>query len=259
MKRRIAESAYASPLLTAIAAALFAVAAFSVSSVAHFGETAKFIIDILSRALVVIFTAYAIKACSFKAFAKPRIGVLRGLLLFLGLLVCINNFPVIGFITGNVALKENPRIVRYIAYCIAIGVAEEYVFRGFIMPIVGIKFRNRPRAPFITVLVTSAIFSLCHLFNIFSAGIPDTLLQVGYTFLTGGLFCAAYLFTENLIFPIILHVVFDVGGLIFDFPFGIAAGNMWDTATIIITAVLGVIATAVYAFTLWNYKPRVTE
>ncbi|MEG9429443.1 MAG: CPBP family intramembrane glutamic endopeptidase [Christensenellaceae bacterium] len=259
MKKRIAESAYSSPIFTAVAAALFAVAAFSVSNVADFGETAKFIIDIVSRALVVIFTAYAVKACSFKAFAKPEIGVLRGLLIFLGLLVSINNFPIIGFITGNVALKENPRIVRYIAYCIAIGVAEEYVFRGFIMPVVGLKFRNKPHAPFITVLVTSAIFALCHLFNVFSAGIPATLLQVGYTFLTGGLFCAAYLFTENLVFPIVLHVIFDLGGLMFDLPFGIAAGNMWDTATIIITAVLGVIVTAVYAFAIWNYKPRLKE
>lgn len=259
MKRRIAESAYSSPLLTAVAAALFAVAAFSVSSVADFGETAKFIIDIISRALVVIFAAYAIKACSFKAFAKPEIGIVRGLLLFLGLLVCVNNFPIIGFITENVALKENPRILRYIVYCVAIGVAEEYVFRGFIMPLVGLKFKGKPHAPFVTVLVTSAIFSLCHLFNIFSAGIPATLLQVGYTFLTGGLFCAAYLFTENLIFPIVLHVVFDIGGLIFDLPLGIAFGNMWDTATIIITAVLGVVATAVYAFAIWNYKPRINE
>lgn len=259
MKRRIAASAYSSPLLTAIAVALFAVAAFSVSSIAAFGETAKFIIDISSRALVVIFAAYAIKACGFKVFAKPNVGLARGLLFFLGLLVCVNNFPIIGFITGNVALKENPNILRYIIYCIAIGVAEEFVFRGFIMPLVGLKFRDNPRAPFITVLVTSAIFSLCHLFNIFSAGIPATLLQVGYTFLTGGLFCAAYLFTENLIFPIVLHVVFDLGGLIFDTPFGIAFGNMWDTATIIITAVLGLIATAVYAFAVWNYKPHINE
>lgn len=259
MKRRMAESAYSSPLLTAVFAALFAVAAFSVSNVAAFGETAKFIIDISSRALVVIFAAYAIKACGFKVFAKPNVGLMRGLLLFLGLLVCANNFPIIGFITGNVALKENPQIFRYIVYCAAIGIAEEYVFRGFIMPLVGLKFKCKPHAPFITVLVTSAIFSLCHLFNIFSAGIPATLLQVGYTFLTGGLFCAAYLFTENLLFPIALHVIFDLGGLIFGTPFGIAFGNMWDTATIIITAVLGIIATAVYAFAVWNYKPRLKK
>ena len=60
-------------------------------------------------------------------------------------------------------------------------------------------------------------------------------------------------------FPIVLHVIFDLGGLMFDLPFGIAAGNMWDTATIIITAVLGVIVTAVYAFAIWNYKPRLKE
>lgn len=259
MKKRIAESAYSSPLLTAITAALFAVAAFSVSGAADFSDGVKFAIDIVSRALVVIFTAYCIKACGFKLFARSKTGFLRFLLLFAGFLVCVNNFPIMGFITGNVALKENPNILRYSIYCIAIGVAEEFVFRGFIMPLVGLKFREKPRAPFITVLVTSAIFALCHLFNIFSAGVAATLLQVGYTFLTGGLFCAAYLFTENIIFPMVLHVIFDVGGLIFDLPFGIAYGNMWDTATIIITAVLGLIVTAAYSIVLWNYKPRRNE
>ena len=256
MKKRIAESAYSSPVLTSIAAALFSVAAFSLSNIASFSDNVRFAIDVISRALVVICAAYCIKACGFKPFAKTAVGIFRILLLFLGLLVCVNNFPIIGFITGKVVLQETPHFVRYIIYCAAIGIAEEFVFRGFIMPLIGLKFRGKPHAPFITVLVTSAIFALCHLFNVFSAGIVPTLLQVGYTFLTGGLFCAAYLFTENLIYPIILHTLFDLGGLMFNSPFGIATGNMWDTLTVIITAVLGVIATTVYAISLWNYKPR---
>ena len=92
------------------------------------------------------------------------------------------------------------------------------------------------------------------MFNIFSQGIVPTLLQIGYTFLTGGLFGIVYLITKNLIFPIILHVIFDLGGLIFSAPFGIAAGNMWDVLTIIITAALSVFATAVYFFKVYNYK-----
>lgn len=259
MKKRISETAYSSPLFTAITVVFFAVMMFSLSTLAYFGEGVRFTIDIISRALVVIFAAYFIKACGFNSFAKPQVGLLRILLIFLGLLVCVNNFPVIGFITGNVFLKDNPKILRYIVYCIAIGVSEEFVFRGIVMPLVGIKFREKPRAPFITVLITSTIFALCHLFNIFAAGVPATLLQVGYTFLTGGLFCAVYLFTENLIFSIILHVVFDFGGLLFNNPFGIAAGNMWDKYTIIITAVLGVIATAVYIVAILNYKSRAND
>ena len=254
MKNRIRNSAFSSPLLSAIAVSLFAVAAFSMSSVYDFNENAKFVIDLIFRAITVFFVIYLAKACGFKLFEKPALNFARVALLILGLLVCVNNFPIIGFLTGKAVLKENAVIIRYVIYCAAVGVAEEFVFRGFVMPLIAIKYRNYPHAPFITVLITSAVFSLCHLFNVFSAGILPTLLQVGYTFLTGGLFCAAYLFSENIIFPIILHVVYDLGGLIFSAPFGIAEGKMWDTATVIITAVLGVVATAVFVFSVWNYK-----
>lgn len=254
MKNRIRNSVFSSPLTTAIAVSLFAVAAFSISNVYDFNDTAKFVIDLICRAITVCFVIYLAKACGFKLFAHPTLNVSRIGLLFLGLLVCVNNFPVIGFLTGKAVLKENAETVRYVAYCAAVGVAEEFVFRGFVMPLIAVKYESKPHAPFITVLITSAVFSLCHLFNVFSAGILPTLLQVGYTFLTGGLFCAAYLFSENIIFPIILHVVYDLGGLIFSAPFGIAEGKMWDTATVIITAVLGVVATAVFVFSVWNYK-----
>ena len=40
----------------------------------------------------------------------------------------------------------------------------------------------------------------------------------------------------------------------FSSPFGIAAGNMWDVLTIIITAALSVFATAVYFVKVYNYK-----
>ncbi len=254
MKTKIKEYFYTSPMLSAVACALFAVAVLSFPAVFSFDENLKFAFSIVCRALVLVAAVILAKICNFKLFAKPETGILRFLILFLGLLVCINNFPIIGFISGEVAFISGAKIVRYVFYCLSVAVAEEFVFRGLIMPLVGLSLREKKRAPFLTVVVSSAIFALCHLFNIFSAGIVPTLLQVGYTFLTGGLFGAAYLFIENLVFPIILHFIYDLGGLIFSGPFGIAYGNMWDTATIIITAVLGICATAVYAVYLFNYK-----
>lgn len=254
MKDRIRSYFYSSPILSAISCALFAVALFSVPSVFSFGESVGFALEIVCRALVVFLAVVFAKICGFKLFAKSRIGLLRIFILFLGLLVCINNFPIIGLISGKVTFNSDAKIVRYVLYCAAIAVAEEFVFRGLIMPLTGLGVREKPHAPFLTVLISSSVFALCHLFNIFSAGVAPTLLQVGYTFLTGGLFGAAYLITENLIFPILLHFVFDIGGLMFSTPFGIASGNMWDTVTVIITAVLGIIATTVYVVYLFNYS-----
>lgn len=254
MKTKIKEYAYSSPIWTAVETALVAVLLFSLPSVIKAEETLEFIVHIICRALAVVFAVLFAKIYGFKLFSRVKISVSEIFILLLGLLVCVNNFPIVGFIRGDVQLLNDANILRYILYCAAIGCSEEFAFRGLIMPLVGLKYKNRRRAPLLTVAVSSLIFSLCHLFNIFSLGIVPTLLQAGYTFLTGGLFGIVYVITENLVFPIILHIVFDVGGLMFSKPFGIAAGNMWDVFTVIITAVLAVVATAVYAFKIYRYK-----
>lgn len=251
MKERIREHTFSSPILSAIAISLFAVVVFSLPSLFDVRDNTLFVLNIACRAVAAVSAMVLAKICGFKLFNKPKTAIL---LFLLGLIVCVNNFPIIGLITGKVRLLNNSDIVKYLCYCAAIGVAEEAVFRGLVMPLVGVGLKNKTHAAFFTVAVSAGIFSLCHLFNIFSAGIAPTLLQVGYTFLTGCLFGTVYLFTENIIFPILLHAVYDVGGLLFTEPFGIAAGNMWDTYTTIITVVLGVITAAVFAFKLWNYK-----
>ena len=81
-------------------------------------------------------------------------------------------------------------------------------------------------------------------------------MQVGYSFLIGGMCALAMTITRNLFFPAILHAIFDVGGLMTDSRIGIATGNQWDKVTIIITAVLGV-AVLIYMVVLCfkqNYK-----
>nr|MBO4517285.1 CPBP family intramembrane metalloprotease [Clostridia bacterium] len=254
MKERIRARAFSSPILSAISAALFAVVIFSVPSLFKVQKDWLFALNLCCRVIAAVFAFVLAKICGFKMFTRPKITLSAILLSVLGLIVCVNNFPIIGFSTGKVKLLANPDIAEYLFYCVAIGVAEEAVFRGFVMPLIGIGLRQRKHAPFLTVAVSSGIFALCHLFNIFSAGIASTTLQVGYTFLTGCLFATVYLFTENIVFPIILHTVYDLGGLIFTSPFGVATGNMWDAYTVIITAVLGVITAAVFAFKLWNYK-----
>ena len=53
-------------------------------------------------------------------------------------------------------------------------------------------------------------------------------------------------------------MIFDLGGLMFSLPFGIAAGNMWDVWTIIITAVIGVITTVLFAVKLFFGAENIT-
>ena len=256
IKEIIKERAFSSPVLSAISASLFAVVIFSVPSlfVPIVSEGGLFALNIVCRTVAFLLALFLARACGFKLFNKPNAAASAILLFFLGLLVCVNNFPIIGFAAGDVWIVRDRGIARFIFYCVAIGVSEEFVFRGFVMPLIGHKLAGNPRAAFWTVALSAAIFSFCHLFNIFSAGVVPTLLQAGYTFLTGCLFGTIFLFTENIVFPILLHAVYDVGGLIFSEPFGIAVGDMWNVYTIIITAVLGVFAAAVFAVKLWKYK-----
>jgi len=66
--------------------------------------------------------------------------------------------------------------------------------------------------------------------------------------------------TNNLIVPILLHFIYDIGGL-FTSEIGVAIGNQWDTVTVIITAVLGVIVLIymLYVVFVKNPKPKVLE
>ena len=245
---KIKEYCYSSPLYSAIVVALAAVALFSLPNAIGLGENAMFALNAVARVLVAVLAIVCAKACGFSLFGARKTAFSETVLLILGFLVCANNFPVVGFITGGVRLTENAKIARYLIYCASVGAAEEFVFRGLVLPLTELKFKNSRNPVFFALAVSSAIFALCHAFNVFSAGVGATALQVGYTFLTGGLFGAAFIITGNILVPIVLHTVFDIGGLIFTLPFGIAIGNQWDTLTVIITAVLGVAATAAFVF-----------
>lgn len=255
MKERIRKNAAETPVYTAITYALIAVALFSLPSVFRIEDDGVlFALNLACRAAATLFAFFLISTLKISIFRFGKIPFIAVFLLIAGLIVCINNFPIIGLITGDVRFYENAVFPRYIVYCVAVGVSEETVFRGLILPIVGIKFGDKKRGTFLTVAVSAAIFSACHLFNIFSQGVGATLLQVGYTFLTGGLFGLAFVVTKNILAPIVLHTVFDLGGLIFSLPFGVAYGNMWDIRTIIITAVLGVAVTAACTLYLFKYE-----
>lgn len=171
----------------------------------------------------------------------------KGLLLVLpAFLVVINNFPIIGVVQGNVEfVKSGAQVVLYIVYCLFVGLFEELAFMGLVFPLyvkITEKYKN---SLFFAVLFTALTFSLSHIVNLFGgASIGATAMQLGYTFLIGGMCALSLAFTKNIFIPVILHALFDVGGLLIGGKVGIATGNQWDTITVIITAVLGVLVCA---------------
>jgi membrane protease YdiL (CAAX protease family) len=161
----------------------------------------------------------------------------------LALIVAINNAPIIGLINGNVKITATAvDILLYVLYCISIGFAEEFAFRGLIFPLCLKITENRKLSAFWAIVLNATVFSLSHLINLFNGySVGAVFMQLGYTFLIGAMCAIIFALTKNIFFAVAIHVVYDLGGLM---PNTIASGNQWDIITIIITVVISVIVCA---------------
>lgn len=172
-------------------------------------------------------------------------------------LVAIVNFPFSSLLSGKATVDRKNLIWLFVLYSFSIGFAEELLFRGIVHNFVKDFFKEKKNGCFYSAVISSAVFSLWHITNLFfGAGFGATLLQVGYTFLLGGMFAVVYDYTENIWYCVVLHSVFDIGG---NLILLIGSGNAQDVVFWILTAVIGV-ATAVHIiFTLLKLNKRHNE
>lgn len=187
-----------------------------------------------------------------RLFAKPTAACLPAFLPALA--VVVNNFPILSAASGDAYLTRPELVPLFALDAWMIGVFEEIAFRGVLFPLLLENRRGTTRQIFRTTVAVSAVFGLVHLVNLIEgAGIGPTLLQVGYSFLIGGMCSIVLLKSGNLLLCILLHAVYDFcGGL---YP-ALGAGSWWDTPTVIWTAVLG---TAVFVWMmriLMHIKPE---
>ena len=171
----------------------------------------------------------------------------KGLLLILpAFIVVIFNSPIIALISKGVTFKQSGlNVLFYALYCLSIGIFEEAVFRGLVFPLCLRITKKSKLNLFFAVALSSGIFAILHLLNLIGgASVGATFLQVGYSFLIGGLCAICLSVCKNIFIPIILHALFDFGGLMLNNPYAIGVGNQWDTLTIILTAVIGVLTCA---------------
>lgn len=191
----------------------------------------------------------------FRLWHKPSRGF--WLVLLPSLAVVVNNFPFLALATREAEIVHWDMLPLFVVDCLLIGVFEELAFRGTLFPAILEKRRGTRRQIFWTTVISSAVFGLVHLANLFEgAGILPTLMQVGYSFLIGGMCAIVLLKSQNILFPILLHGIFDIGGRLID---TIGKGQIWNLPTIIITAVLGVFATAWMLWQLLQIDPSLTD
>lgn len=158
-----------------------------------------------------------------------------------GLIIAVNNFPIIAYFEGRAEITEPVyTIYIFIIECFSTGFFEEIVFRGIVLLLLLQKLPNTKKGMYLAIFISSAIFGLSHLINLFEGiGFSDILLQVGYSFLMGLMWAVVYLKTKNIWMSILLHSTYNFFGLVL-FRLGYVNGR-FDNVTLILTVLLAVL------------------
>ena len=157
------------------------------------------------------------------------------------LAVAVNNFPFSCVISGDAVIDAPAwRIALLAAECLCIGFFEETAFRGVVL------LRLIERKPqsrvwiFWSIVLSSVIFGLIHLINLYNSSPVAVLMQIGYSALIGAMCSVVMIKTANLWLCVVLHGIFNFGGAVVQYC---GRGEIWDTFTVVLTVIIAVLAT----------------
>ncbi len=226
-------------ILLALTAGTVAVAYFvTFSADARLDALSKGVLTrgVLSALLLVLLAGSGDWKGDFSRFGKKLLWCLPCFL------VVLANFP-FGALIGGTASVDRPGLLPlFLLECLLVGLMEELFFRGFVHTAIRKKLSSRKFGYIGSVLISSAIFSVWHLLNLLEgAGLAATFLQMGYTFLLGGMFAVVLDRTENLWLCVLLHALFDVGGNLVS---SVGSGSPWELSFWIATALCGALCAA---------------
>lgn len=188
--------------------------------------------------------------CSFSA--KNILSFKTGFKSFLIFLPCmaiaINNFPFVTYFSGEAYIDSDvTTVMLYAILCFCVGFFEEMAFRGCIFTVILQRRKNRWIDVFVSIVISSLIFGVIHLVNIFAgAGIGAVILQVGYSFLIGGMCSIILIKTRNIWYCVVLHAVYNFAGGVVPQCGG---GTIWNASEIALTSIVAVIV-ATYVIAL---------
>ena len=186
------------------------------------------------------------------------LGMTLGLLLMAvgyTILILLGEIKFIGF---NYDLKK---IILLFLLFIAVSIAEETYVRGYVL-----KNLLKSFNPIISLIISSAIFSLLHFFN------PNVnYIALTELFIAGILLGISYVYTKNLWFPIALHLSWNF----FQVMFGFNVSGM-DTYSLIEFEIiennninggdfgfegsyLSILFSLIMIFFLWKYYKKFAE
>lgn len=121
-------------------------------------------------------------------------------LLLAGLLASANLIKII-------TTPFTPLILLYLGYVILIGLTEEYVFRGVMIPLLS---RSLPGKNLPVILISSLLFGGLHLINSTRLSLTYVVPQILFAMAIGTFFAGVYISTRNLGLPILMHAAIDL-------------------------------------------------
>ncbi len=211
----------------------------------------KFISKIVQQGVGILAVLLLLRRLNVKLFGWPQ----NWLYLVPCLIVALDNFQWSSFINGKMQLINDQieDFVLFGGYCLAVGIFEECVFRGVIFSVLAGYFSKTKVGLWKTYVLSSIIFAAAHLLNGLSFG---TIVQVGYTFLTGGLFGFVLLKTKNLLCCGFIHALYNFCGLLFESSnrMGLGDGVVFDMGTIITMLIVSIIAGIFVLYSVNRYS-----
>lgn len=231
---------------------------FSIPSLMPFAEGSaerKLFTDVVPR---LVLTAFLVAVLFFGGYRDtltvPKGEFLRGLLWSVPcFLVALANFPYSALATGSATIERVDLLWLFLLKCLSVALMEELFFRALLVTFVRERVKGKLAAGW-TVLISSAVFALSHLFNLFfGAGVGATFGQVGYTFLLGCMFAVAFLQTKNIWLCVGVHFLFDVGGVIVT---DLGSGAFQDTIFWILTVVTAIVCAAEVIYTIFKIMAK---
>lgn len=216
----------------------------------------KFISKIVQQGIGCCAVILLMRRLKLRLFGVPQ----GWLYLIPCLIVAIDNFQWSSFLNGRMELVHNAPIdiLLFGCYCFAVGMFEECIFRGIIFSVLADRFPKDRKGLWKTYIASALIFAAAHLLNGFSIG---TLVQVCYTFLTGGLFGFVLLKTKNIFCCGFVHALYNFCGLLFETTdrMGLGKGVVFDVGTVITMLIVSISVGLFVLYSVFRYSEEERE
>ena len=212
----------------------------------------------ISRAICVCIPVWLMFEIKIEKLFLLKSKIVDVLLIIPFLVVALNNIPFFSFAAGELSFASDvtaKTIIFYILACFCGVALEEIVFRGLVFSTLLRKYKDKKYCVFFAVLISSALFGATHIVNLLGgASIGSVVMQIGYSFLIGGMCSVALYLTGCINYSIVLHFIFNLGGLLSGY--GMISGTIWTTPTIVLTAIIAVIVSIYTIIILFKGKKR---